>query len=493
MSLRIMRDKGIITQAEFDSAMHDLQESIGSQAASAEGNAVLGKWSTSVYGFIDADMIYDSTRSFNDLAGASQIQQEGVPGSTAAGANPRWQSSIRNSRFGARLRAPEFNGVRASALFEWDFLGAQLPIATGPYTAPANNNPAPATTISPSPYGSESTFFTSPTMRIRHAYVKIETPIVDFLGGQYWSLFGWGPTYQPGTVEYQGVPGEVYSRNPQFRISKSIKAYPITLDLAVAAFRPVQRDGGLPDGQAGLKLSIDSWTGYQSSGQTGTQISPMSIAVSGLLRNVSVNDFNVATSNTNTKDLTLSALAVDAYLPIVPATKSSKDNALSAHGEFTTGYGDADMFTNMNGGVGFPKPTATASYTPDIDQGIVSFDGAGGLHGIQWTTYLFGLQYAVPGTAGKLVLTGNYGHMESANSHYYTFGSCGVTTNAATMVSTLQACSVRAAEDWFDANVFADPWPGVRFGVEYANFNDMSVNGIHAINHRGQLAAYFVF
>jgi hypothetical protein len=38
-----------------------------------------------------------------------------------------------------------------------------------------------------------------------------------------------------------------------------------------------------------------------------------------------------------------------------------------------------------------------------------------------------------------------------------------------------------------------DALASLRFGAEYAWFNDMTVNGIHAINHRGQLAGYFVF
>ncbi len=348
-------------------------------------------------------------------------------------------------------------------------MGAELPIVTGPYPA----------AVSPSPYGSESTFITSPTFRVRHAYVKLETPVVDILFGQYWTLYGWGSAYQPNTVAIQGVPGEIYARNPQFRISKAIKADPISLELAVAAFRPVQRDAGTPDGQAGIRFSVDSWTGQQTTGSTGTQIAPFSLAVTGLLRHVAVNDFNVAATNTNTQDLTMSAIAVDGFIPVVPATKDHKDNALSVQGEFSSGYGIADMYTGLNGGVGFPSPT-TGAYTPDIDQGIVSFDGKGGLHAIQWTTYLFGAQYVLPGVDGTLLLSGNYSHMESANSHYYTF-------------SAANTSKVLAAEDWFDVNCLYDPVPGVSYGLESSNFNDMTVNGVHAINHRGQFSGFFIF
>jgi hypothetical protein len=473
MSLRLMRDKGIISQAEYDSAAHDLADSSGPHMG--DGTVVLGKWATTLYGFAEADSIYDTTRSFNDLAGSAVLQAAGTTG----GDNSRVTFGVRNSRLGFRLKAPEVGGVRGSAVIETDFQGTQLPIVTGPYPSPYAGSLGQGT----SPYGSEGTFFTSPTLRVRHLYLKVETPVVDILFGQYWTLFGWGASYQPNTVEIQGVPGEVYSRTPQFRISKTIKAHPITVELAVAAMRPVQRDSGTPDGQAGLRFSVDSWTGQQTTGSTGTQISPMSIAVSGLLRHVAVNDFNVV--GTNTQDLTMSAIAVDGFIPVVPATKDHKDNAFSLQGELASGYGLADMYTGLSGGVGFPSPItppggATKYYVPDIDAGIVTYDGTGGLHAIQWTTFLLGAQYVLPAVDGKLLLSGNYSHMQSANSHYYTFGAA-------------NTGKVLAYEDWFDINFFYDPVPGVRFGAEYANFNDTMVNGIHAINHRGQFSGFFIF
>ena len=206
------------------------------------------------------------------------------------------QFSIRNSRLGFRLRAPEVGGVRASAVVETDFLGTQLPVAN-PDPAPTPVNAA----------GTESSFFTSPTLRARHLYLKVETPVVDFLAGQYWALYGWGPHYQPNTVEIQGVPGEIYVRTPQLRISKTIKANPITLDLAVAATRPVAARFGHA-GRAGAASASPSTRGRacRRTGPTGTQISPFSIAVSGLLRHVAVDQFSAAPKTTN--DLTMDAI-----------------------------------------------------------------------------------------------------------------------------------------------------------------------------------------
>jgi hypothetical protein len=199
--------------------------------------------------------------------------------------------------------------------------------------------------------------------------------------------------------------------------------------------------------------------------------------VTGLLRNVSVNPYLAAAKQVHTNDLTLGALAVDGFVPVIPGTKESKDNSFSLNGEFATGYGFADMYTGLSGGVGYPA-LAGAAFQPDIDNGIVTYDGAGGLHGIQWTSYLFGAQYYFPGCDGKFWISGNYSHLESANSHYYTFGN---------------TAKVRAALDWFDVNVFVDPVSAVRLGLEYANTNDMAVDGIHAINHRFQLSGFYIF
>jgi hypothetical protein len=218
----------------------------------------------------------------------------------------------------------------------------------------------------------------------------------------------------------------------------------------------------------------------QTVGATGTQIAPLSIAATGLIRHVAVD--NYAAKPTYTNDLGMSAFAVDGFVPVIPGTKHRKDNSLSLNGEFATGYGFADMYTGLTGGITFPalpNPMAAATpptYTPDIDNGIVTYDSKGGLHGIQWTSYLLGLQYYLPGVDGRIWVSGNFSHMSSANSHFY--GA---------------AAATLASEDWFDANLFFAPTPAIRVGVEYANFNNQYVDGQHAINHRGQLSGFFVF
>lgn len=463
-----MRDKGIISQAEYESALHDLSETSGLRAPDA-GTLVISKWATTLYGFVEDDNIYDTTRSFNDAAGGTPVARAG----SQAGQNGRFTMGVRNSRIGIRMAAPELSGgIRTTGMLEMDFLGTQLPVGNGPYPAP--------TAASTAYFGTEGAFFTNPTFRVRHANIKVETPVVDVLAGQYWQLFGWQSNYHPNTVEIQGVPGELYARTPQLRVSKTIKVSPVTIEVAVAATRPVQRDSAMPDGQGGLRFALDSWTGVQTVGATGTQISPLSIGVSGLLRHVAVD--NYAAKPTYTNDLGMSAFAFDAFVPVIPGTKRKKDNSLSLSGELATGYGFADMYTGFTGAVSFPALPNTAgaatppTYAPDIDNGIVTYDGGGKLHAIQWTSYLVGLQYYLPEVDGKVWLSGNYSHISSSNVHFY-----GTPTSALML------------EDWFDVNFFVAPTPALRIGVEYANFNSKYVDSQRAINHRGQLSGFFVF
>jgi hypothetical protein len=347
-----------------------------------------------------------------------------------------------------------------------DFLGTQLPIgsnATGSGT------------------GSEGAFFSNPTFRVRHMNLKVETAAVDFLFGQYWELYGWQSVYHPNTVEMQGVPGQLYSRTMQLRISKTVKTDDILFEIAVAALRPPQRNSQLPKGQAGLRFGLNNWSGVVTNGATGTSVQPLSIAVTGEARSVrlpsyfaaSEGKFDQSTAKTGT------SIAIDGFIPVIPA-KKRQGNALSLNGEFSTGYGTSDLYTGLTGGAPAPVPqTPTGGTAPsqDLDSGIAMYDTAGGVHMVQWTSYLFGAQYYFPGLDGKAWISGNYSHIESSN-----------------LLNGFQSpTKFLRAGDWFDVNLMGDITPSVRLGAEYANFNDVYGNGIHAVNHRGQVSAFYIF
>ena len=507
-TLRELLDRGVISQMEYDAAMRDIAPSTGEQRAGEATSLAFGKWATTIYGFIEGDFIYDNTQSFNDLAGNALVarpngqappQNPNQPNiqQTYAGSNGQTQFSVRNTRFGFRLKPPAVGEIRTSAMLEMDFLGTQtIGSGTGQVT--------------------ENAFFTSPVARIRHAMFRIETPVVDFLIGQYWDLFGWQNLYHPNTVEIQGLPGELYSRNPQIRISKTIHAHPITVELAIAAKRPPSRGSEAPEGEGGVRVAVDSWTGMQTQGATATSIMPASIALTGDYRRFEV---PAADSLVPTKTVTTTStsVAADAFLPVLPASKDKRDNALSLTGEIVYGAGISDLYTGLTGGVVFPAIpnntglAAAPAWPQNIDNGLVNYDITGfALHPIQWTTYIVGLQYYLPALGGKVWVSANYSHTQSrdtsllgnysATSDFARVGTGvpgGAGVNAAIDPNRYyypnSTAQVRAGEDWWDVNLFYDPLPSVRLGAEFAEFLDHYVDGFTATNLRGQVSGYFLF
>jgi len=486
MTLRLMLQKGVITQAEFDSAMRDMADSVGGKAADTTG-LVIGKWSATLYGFAEADYMFDTTQSYSDLSGNGQVAH---PGSYAA-SNPRSQFTVRNTRLGFRFRAPEYHGIRTSAQIEADLMGDW---ANPTYTA-ATGQPT------------ENQFFTSPALRIRHAFMKVETPVVDVIFGQTWHVFGWQSTYQPNTVSLQGVPGELYARTPQLRLSKTFSSSDVTFDIALGATRPPQRDSALPEGEAGLHLAINKWTGTQTIGATATSVAPASIAVTGDLRGFGVANYPSggtlaapALKSTSEVNKMGGGVAVDAFIPVIPSSAEHLGNSLSLLGEFVYGQGIGDLYTGLTSGLTMPalvpvpagSPVGTVSttaYNPQIDPGLVTVDGKGNVTVIQWQTLRAGLQYYFPGMDGKMWLSANYANVSSPNAP----GLVTTTAATATAKATSNAATIRNALNWFDVLVMGDITPAVRLGVEYAYSADRYADSQTGVNHRVQGSAYFIF
>ncbi len=222
------------------------------------------KMSLTFYGFIEADAIYDTTRSYGDAIGPSLVARH----ETYEGREGRAQFSIRNTRIGLSFEGPVVDGVKPTAVFEGDFFG---------------NQPS-----SP-PQTSEAAYYDSPTFRVRHAYMKLEDDYVDVLAGQTYNVFGWQNYFFPCTVEFLGLPNQLFSRSTQFRLSHTFDSGPVSADIAVAALRPAQRDSGIPDGNAGLRLSVNDWKGISTPGNVGTRAMPLSIGISGLMRQFKAN------------------------------------------------------------------------------------------------------------------------------------------------------------------------------------------------------------
>jgi hypothetical protein len=475
-TLRLLREKGILSQAEYDSALRDIGDTSGTRTGD-DTTLVVSKFAATIYGFIEADSIWDSTQSFNDVAGNAAV----APQSSYAGSHSRMQFGVRNSRLGIRLKSPETKWFRASGVLEADFLGATLPIGAGqPY------------------YGTEAAYFNNPTFRLRHAYLKFETPVVDILMGQAWHPFGWGGNYQVSSVNILGLVGEVYNRTTQIRLSHAFTSDYVSFELAIALVRPPQRDAGVPERTAGFQLAFPRWAGMQTLGATGTRIAPASIAVTADARNFLLPPLSGAPTTNATKynGVTGSGIAVDAFLPIIPATKEKKGNSLALSGEFSYGHGIGDLYTGLTGGVAnppLPNPmmaTPAPSYTPGIDAGLAAYSSKTGVAAaVQWTTFSVGVQYYFPALDGRLSVSGNYLRASSANSGDF----LGVAADApATAVAAAQG-KVRNHEVYYDANIFGDPYPGLRFGLGYAHIADTYVSGVTAVNHRVQFSGFYIF
>ncbi|MFO0722720.1 MAG: hypothetical protein U1E65_02975 [Myxococcota bacterium] len=415
------------------------------------GIALLAKWKASLYGFVELDSMWDTTQSFNDTAGGGLIARP----DTYAGSHGRATFAVRNSRIGFKLAAPEFEGIKASAVLEMDFLGNQPPGI------------------------SEAALFTNPGFRVRHFNLKLETEIVDILIGQSWQLFGWQPYFHTNSLEIQGVLAQVYGRTPQIRLSHMFKGEAVSLDVGIAAMRPAQRNSAVPDGQAGLRLLINGLTGWRTGGSTGGSLDAAAIGFSGLVRRFAAAEFSA--SPKNTADALGWGLSLDLMVPIIPASKESHGNALTLMASGVKGEGINDQYSAFTGGVGFPalpnpmNLSPAPTYTPDLDNGLASFDSNGKLHPIEWHSLIVGLQYYFPGS-GAVWLAANYSRIGSTNAQ--DFGA------AAKVITDGQRV---------DGNIFWDLTSAVRLGATYVWLNQKYADGHEATNHRVQLSGFFLF
>jgi len=429
--------------------------------------SVTSKFSATFYGFVEADFILDSTQSFNDVAGNGAVAR----GGTFAANHDRMIFGQRNSRLGFKLKGPESEMIKSSGIAEMDFLGNQ-----------PQGSPSPAS----SPAVSESAYFASPTFRVRHMAAKLETPFVDVLAGQYWELFGWQTIYHPNSVQIQGLPGQVFSRAPQFRLSHMFKTDAVNVEVAVAAVRPPQRDSGLPDGQAGLRLVLNDWKGMRTAGGAGTSVDPLSVGVSGVARRFRLPMFEAAMPANQTQTINGYGVSVDGIIPVVPATAANWDNALTLTASFVRGQAIADLFTGLTGGVSLATPAAaagtTSSFTSDIDNGLVIFTSDGQMHAIRWQSVLVGAQYYFPTTPFRMWISGNYSHLSS--------GDIG---NIAEATGPNTKSKIFNKSDFADGNLFVDATQAIRFGLEYAWFRQTYLDGVKGTNHRVQFSGFYIF
>jgi len=443
-------------------------------------------WKLTIYGFAEADGMWDSTRSFNDGLNNNVVAHPTMQASR----NPRLQATIRNSRLGFKAESPEFHGIRPSAVLEFDLFGNQPSVNSGGGSPGVASGPGATT---------EAAYFNNAAFRVRHAYLKIEDDFVDALVGQTYYLLGWQNYFFGASCGFLGLPNELFNRTVQLRLSHSFATNPVNVEIAAGAFRPVQRDSAAPDGQAGLRLAINHWKGITTPGSGGTDARAASIGVSGMVRQFKVDPH--APLPSSPIPLIGWALAANVLLPIIPAKDGTdRGNALTLTGEFVTGTGDADQYTGMTAGATMPnvyglppgtffdylgvaKPDATGAaplvgrpYTPNVDPGLVAFDRSEGIHTINWRTFIVGLQYYLPPT-GRVFVSGNYSQGKSNNiAMFY--------QPIAPGQPWINSLGVFQSSRYVDGNIFFDLTPAVRIGVSYQRVDQKLADDTSVHNNR---------
>ncbi len=416
-------------------------------------------WGASIYGFAELDTMYDTTRSFD----ASQTNNTLARPHTYAGDNPREQFTVQNSRVGFDLRAPDVGSLKTSGVIEMDFFGTNAS-------------------------GTENSLYANQILRLRHFYVKLESPVIDVLVGQYHDLYGWGGAgFYPNSVAFLPLLGEIYHRNPQVRLSKTFGGDAMSFEMAIAAVRPAQRDSALPDGQAGIRLAINGFKGAATPGASRPISAPFEVGVSAVGRRFSVTDFSQTPGNDH---VTYGGgIAGNIFLPIVPAHGPDKEdlsNALSLTVEGSMGSGVADFSPGLTGGVNFPslpnpQPLFPVPvYTPNIDPGLVTYDSSDVLHPINWSSVVGNLHYHFPIEDGRRLWLSVTGALISSN-------------NAKELTPLTGQAAVWNKGNYVDGNLWIAVTKPLLLGLSIQTMAQTFGDGVTARNYRGEGSCYFFF
>ncbi|HEY2900726.1 MAG TPA: hypothetical protein VGL59_09135 [Polyangia bacterium] len=453
---------------------------------------MVNKFSMQVYGFAELDTWHDNVLNAGEGVGNSLIGKTG----TQNGDNGRWVWTARNSRFGFRVKSPDWEGMKASANIETDFGGG--PAGGAP---PALGGAAAAPVPYSNVYGNEAGYTTTGVLRLRHAYVKMETPYVDITAGQTWDVFGWGVVpFLANGPEYQGITGQIYHRNPELRLDHRFVTDAVVVQLAVAAARPFQRDSSIPDFEGGLKVELPMLKGVHVVGAGKPGYDAAAIGVSGIYRSFKTLQ-HPALAATDTAPAELSydkshgwGVAGDLFLPIVGATMEDQSNALAITGEVGLSSGVGDFYGNPGTGLqnapalraasaaGVTPAVAAIPYPQNFDNGVLAWNPmTNALVPIKLLAFTAGAQYHLPVYDGKLLwLAANVGYMKLQD-----VGSYGIAANSP---------AVMKQDLWIDGSLFASLGPAAHVGVNYATYqNTFQDSSKSARLQRLMVALYFFF
>ncbi len=414
------------------------------------------RWQMRFYGFVELDAIHDSTQSFLEASLNTPV----MPRGTYLGDYGRTQFTAKNSRIGLIVAAPAYRRMEASGHINFDFFGLQPTDAT------------------------ENDYNVVGTMRLRHAYLRLRTPVLDFLAGQHPSLLGWGGAgFYPGTVAFLGTTGQIYHHGPQARISKTLgQVFQVETALAVA--RPAQRDAEMPDIEGGFRLAHQGLQGRTIQGNDRPELVPLSFGVSALWRKFAVTEYRELPRRP--MEETGWGVTANALIPILPASDASDFfNCLTLTLEASIGTGIADRYSFLTGGAKFPSLPNPGGlgipplFIPNVDSGLVTYDSEENLKTINWQAFVMGAQYYLPVSFARIWVTGLYARLWSDNLKDLT-----PLTNQG---------SIFTKSTYYDGSLFVGITPDLHIGLSYQVTEQERGNGTLPSNTRVHAATNLFF
>ena len=459
------------SEEPYSSEIHDSFQNLVPDVPPLGATQVFSKWVVGLYGVLEADGVYDSTRSFSNwpynAGAANKNTASGNPATLNSLSGSQMGFDVNGSRFGIMISSPLYQGYRVRGLLEMDFLsttGTPAPVSAG------WDNPAP---------------------HLRQLWMDVETPEYgDLLAGKYWSLFGWQPYNLYNSVQIQAGPAEAYGLFPQARwyiighLEGTLLEPAVSIESEEPAF-------GLPSFVEGLKWAVPGWPGEAMIGATGKGIEPLSLGFSMIETPLSGWTLGAGTPSPQPVVFNelATAYAIDAFLPVIPAKYENPDSTLTLSGEFTSGAGDGFQFPGLTWGMGSYGNGSPGTALP-FGTGVVNGQA---FVPVQVQSWNINLQYFFSDHARTSIAMG-IAHVSSGNLASQA-GAMGPSLLAGGSLSNGMAKYLLPynRNQYIHADLWHDFTPAVRMGVEAGQYQTDYVGGLSALDNRLMMGWYFLW
>ena len=483
-TLRLLLNKGVITQQEYDQAVEEEKRATAEEKrATAEEKQQMPRgtattkngFQVTIGGFAEIDFVGDNTRSFAEIIGNRPVLRNG----TLGGNNSQFQMSPRNSRITLDVEAPERNGIKSRYFAAMDFLGNQPQIGNDGV--------------------SEFSNYTSPTPRIFQMFFEVRSPLADFKVGQDWSAFGFMSQYSRAQVSVAATPANMFNRWIQASVSKHVRVTnQLSLTPVLSIERPPQRDASLPSFVAGIQVAHSGLQApYAGSSSGDVALKPMSFQISGVGRRLEANSGGGTNVSSQTY-VTGWGFSSSLFVPVLPSRNGKMGNTAHVVMEGVTGAGIADFFTGLSWGVCNPvcgNSSVNSGFggaafgQTDIDAGLAAVNGqTGQFEAIRATSMMIHATYYLPDD-GKTWIGGGYGTIYSSNAGQMTCTVSAAFCGGATRTSQ----SIYLRDSTYYAYLFHDFTPEIRAGLETNWVRTTYADGANAENRRIQLSLFWRF